>query len=77
MHGQTAPKPWSFPDVEKEVKYYTLLRMELIPYLYSEFAKYHFEGTPPFHGMNLEPGFGHMTGTELLNNETSGEKAIF
>ena len=23
----------------------------LIPYLYSEFAKYHFEGTPPFRGM--------------------------
>jgi alpha-glucosidase (family GH31 glycosyl hydrolase) len=50
-------KPWSFPDVENDVKYYTLLRMQLIPYLYTEFAKYHFEGTPPYHGMNLEPGF--------------------
>ena len=50
-------KPWSFPEVEREVKEYALLRMQLIPYLYSEFAKYHFEGTPPFRGMNMEPGF--------------------
>jgi hypothetical protein len=34
-----------------------LLRMQMMPYWYSEFAKYHFEGTPPFHGMNLEEGF--------------------
>lgn len=50
-------KPWSFPDVEKSVKDYALLRMQLIPYFYSEFAKYHFEGIPPFRAMNLEPGF--------------------
>ncbi|MDP4208986.1 MAG: glycoside hydrolase family 31 protein [Bacteroidota bacterium] len=50
-------KPWSFPDVEKDVKYYAMLRMQLMPYLYSEFAKYHYEGTPPFRAMNLEPGF--------------------
>ena len=66
-------KPWSFPDVEKDVRYYALLRMELIPYLYTEFAKYHFEGTPPFYGMYLEPGFGHMTGTKP-KSENSGEK---
>lgn len=60
-------KPWSFPDVEDEVKYYTLLRIQLIPYLYTEFAKYHFEGTPPFHGMNLEPGLDTKTISELRN----------
>jgi alpha-D-xyloside xylohydrolase len=31
--------------------------MQLMPYFYSEFAKYHFEGTPPFRAMALEPGF--------------------
>ena len=31
--------------------------MQLMPYFYSEFAKYHYEGTPPFRAMNLEPGF--------------------
>ncbi len=58
-------KPWSFPEVENEVKEYALLRMQLIPYLYSEFAKYHFEGIPPFRGMNLEPGF------EIISTEES------
>jgi alpha-glucosidase (family GH31 glycosyl hydrolase) len=28
-----------------------------MPYWYSEFAKYHYKGTPPFRGMNLEEGF--------------------
>ena len=70
-------KPWSFPDVENEVKEYALLRMQLIPYLYTEFAKYHFEGTPPFHGMNLEKGFSFNAKTELItsdpNNNPYGE----
>ncbi|MEI2274629.1 DUF5110 domain-containing protein [Sphingobacterium sp. ML3W] len=50
-------KPWSFPEVADQVKYYAQLRMELMPYLYSEFAKYHFDGTPPFRAMVLEEGF--------------------
>lgn len=53
-------KPWSFPEVADQIKYYAQLRMQLMPYLYSEFAKYHFEGTPPFRAMVLEEGFqGH------------------
>jgi len=62
-------KPWSFPEVEKEVKEYALLRMQLIPYLYSEFAKYHFEGIPPFRGMNLEPGFNIKESQESKNSD--------
>jgi len=62
-------KPWSFPEVEDDIKRYALLRMELMPYLYSEFAKYHFEGTPPFRGMNLEPGFDFKTTTELRSSD--------
>ena len=50
-------KPWSYPDVAEQVKQFALLRMQMLPYWYSEFAKYHFEGTPPFRGMSLEPGF--------------------
>lgn len=60
-------KPWSFPEVEKEVKDITMLRMQLMPYFYTAFAKYHFEGTPPFRAMNLEPGFGSRAVTELKN----------
>ena len=50
-------KPWSFPEVAEEVKEMAVLRMQMMPYWYTEFAKYHFEGTPPFRAMNLEEGF--------------------
>ncbi len=50
-------KPWSYPEVAEQVKELSLLRMQMMPYWYSEFAKYHFDGTPPFHGMYLETGF--------------------
>ncbi|MDR7130222.1 alpha-D-xyloside xylohydrolase [Algoriphagus sp. 4150] len=50
-------KPWSFEEVAEEVRQLALLRMRMMPYWYSEFAKYHFEGTPPFRAMDLEEGF--------------------
>jgi alpha-D-xyloside xylohydrolase len=61
-------KPWSFPDVEADIRRYALLRMELMPYLYSEFARYHYEGTPPFRGMNLEPGFDFETKRKIKDS---------
>jgi alpha-D-xyloside xylohydrolase len=64
-------KPWSFPEVENDVRFYATLRMQLMPYFYSEFAKYHFEGTPPFRGMALEPGFDAGAKQELKNNNLS------
>ena len=54
-------KPWTYPEVEKEVKAIADLRMALMPYFYSEFAKYHFDGTPPFRAMYLEPGFSMVS----------------
>lgn len=62
-------KPWSFPEVADQVKYYAKLRMELMPYLYSEFAKYHFEGTPPFRAMVLEEGFQGQAKAVLGNQD--------
>lgn len=50
-------KPWSFPDVAEQIKAVAQLRMRMMPYWYTEFARYHFEGIPPFRAMNLEPGF--------------------
>ena len=50
-------KPWSYPEVEPQVKDMALLRMQMMPYWYSEFAKYHFQGIPPFRAMNLEEGY--------------------
>jgi alpha-glucosidase (family GH31 glycosyl hydrolase) len=51
-------QPWTFPEVAPQIKAVAELRMQMMPYWYSEFAKYHYEGTPPFRGMNLEEGFG-------------------
>ncbi|HEV8303962.1 MAG TPA: TIM-barrel domain-containing protein [Gemmatimonadales bacterium] len=50
-------KPWSFPDVADAVREVMRLRVRLLPYLYSAFARYHFEGTPPFRAMALVEGF--------------------
>lgn len=60
-------KPWSFAEVEKEVRDIALLRMRLLPYFYTEFARYHYDGIPPFRGMNLEPGFTMKAKSELRN----------
>jgi alpha-glucosidase (family GH31 glycosyl hydrolase) len=60
-------KPWSYPEVEAQVKQFALLRMQMMPYWYSEFAKYHFEGTPPFRGMALEDGFKQEVKKEATN----------
>lgn len=50
-------KPWSFPEVAPQIKEYAMLRMQMMPYWYTEFARYHFDGIPPFRAINLEPGF--------------------
>lgn len=49
--------PWSFEDVYPAVQSVASLRMRLLPYLYSAFARYHFEGIPPFRAMPLVDGF--------------------
>jgi len=51
-----ATKPWSFPEVEGIIRDCLRLRMRLLPYFYSAFARYHFDGTPPFRAMALEMG---------------------
>ena len=56
-------KPWSFPEVEGAVRDVASLRMQLLPYIYSSFAQYKFEGKPPFRSMNLVEGFGFKTTT--------------
>jgi alpha-glucosidase (family GH31 glycosyl hydrolase) len=50
-------KPWSFPEVADDVREVMRLRVRLLPYLYTAFARYHFDGTPPFRAMPLVEGF--------------------
>ncbi len=54
-------KPWSYSDVYEQCQEVAFLRMQMLPYLYSTFAEYYFNGTPPFRGMNLEAGFESTT----------------
>lgn len=66
-------QPWSFPEVADQVKAIARLRMQMMPYWYSEFAKYHFQGIPPFRSMQLEEGFApdirqEKTNTNLEEN---------
>jgi alpha-glucosidase (family GH31 glycosyl hydrolase) len=56
-------KPWSFADVAEPVRDVMRLRIRLLPYLYTAFARYHFEGVPPVRAMALEPGFRVEQGT--------------
>ena len=60
-------KPWSYNDVAEPIKQLALLRMQMLPYWYSAFARYHFEGIPPFRAMNLEEGFIQETKKEKGN----------
>jgi len=47
-------KPWSYPEVESAVRDLINLRIRLTSYLYSAFARYCTDGTPPFRPMALE-----------------------
>lgn len=66
-------KPWTFPEVENQIKEYAMLRMQMMPYWYSEFARYHFDGIPPFRAMNLEPGFNPEQGTTVKLSDANLE----
>jgi alpha-D-xyloside xylohydrolase len=50
-------KPWSFKEVENQVREVALLRIRLFPYLYTTFSQYYLEGKPPVRAMNLVDGF--------------------
>ncbi|HEX8851506.1 MAG TPA: TIM-barrel domain-containing protein [Gemmatimonadaceae bacterium] len=50
-------EPWSFPEVADQVREVMQLRIRLLPYLYTAFARYHFDGTPPVRAMALVDGF--------------------
>lgn len=69
----TGLQPWSFPEVEAAVRQVIQLRLRLLPYLYSAFADYHFNGVPPMRAMLLESEAQDLNETVLkgqLDSET-------
>lgn len=65
-------KPWSFEEVYPYCQDVAFLRMRLLPYIYSTFARYHFEGIPPFRAINLEEGFAYKE--EVVKGQLDGTK---
>jgi alpha-D-xyloside xylohydrolase len=64
-------KPWSFPAAEGIIRHYLQLRMRLIPYLYTAFARYRFEGIPPFRAMPLVAGYAATAAAAAAKAKTS------
>lgn len=50
-------KPWSYPEVESQIRDLIEFRMRLLPYLYTAFSEYNRKGIPPFRAMILESGY--------------------
>ena len=53
----TDDKLWTHAEVKDDIRAAILLRMRLLPYLYTTFAQYHYEGTPVVRPMQLVKGF--------------------
>jgi len=73
-------KPWTFSEVEDEVRTVASLRMQLLPYIYTAFALYQHEGIPPFRAMQLEEGFSggkdHYNSDEIKYQYMMGESIL-
>jgi alpha-glucosidase (family GH31 glycosyl hydrolase) len=60
----TDDKLWTHAEVKDDIRAAVLLRMRLLPYLYTTFAQYHYEGTPVVRPMQLVEGFNAPAQTE-------------
>lgn len=69
-------KPWSYPQVSDIVKKYISLRMKLMPYIYSAFARYYFDGTPPFRATELDMDVEYVD-DELMCSEINSTDAAY
>ena len=64
--------PWSYSDVNSAVKDVAMLRMQMLPYNYSTFAQYHFDGFPPIRPMVMEEGF--IPNEKVVKGKLDGTK---
>lgn len=48
--------PWQYPECNEQIIEALNLRNKLMPYLYSAFAGYHFDGVPPFRALVVDFG---------------------
>ena len=50
----TGTKPWSFEEVQEDIREILNLRKELETYIYNAFSSYCFKGIPPFRAMDMD-----------------------
>jgi alpha-D-xyloside xylohydrolase len=60
----TDTKLWTHAAVVDDIRAAIRLRLRLLPYWYTAFARYHFEGTPVVRAMPLVPGFDSRARSE-------------
>ena len=61
--------PWMFPEAEQAIRDVLALRQALMPYLYSAFAKYHFDGIAPYRPVCMDYGF-------FMEQQTAAQGAL-
>ena len=62
-------KPWTFANVSDIVKSYAQLRMRMMPYWYTAFARYHYDGIPPFRSVYLD--YGNLETVRLARGKSN------
>jgi alpha-D-xyloside xylohydrolase len=67
--------PWSFPEVQDQVREVMKLRIRLIPYLYSAFARYRHEGVPPFRALVLD-GYSRALSRDIRDQYLMGDSIM-
>lgn len=60
--------PWMFPEAEETIRATVKLRESLLPYFYTAFAKYHFEGIPPYRPLFMDYGL-FLNGNKAVQGE--------
>src|SRR4029077_20806286 len=69
-------KLWSHPDVSGAIRDAIVLRMRLLPYWYTTFAQYHYDGTPVIRAMPLVPGFDPGAVLEVKDQYMAGDALL-
>jgi alpha-glucosidase (family GH31 glycosyl hydrolase) len=68
----TSTKLWTHAALVDDIRAAILLRMRLLPYWYTAFARYHFEGTPIVRAMPLVAGFDARAAAEAGRLDATG-----
>ena len=72
----TSTKLWTHAEVLDDIRGAIQLRMRLLPYWYTAFARYHFEGTPVVRAMPLVAGAAGRAAAEARDQYMVGDALL-